>query len=394
MNILIITDYYPPDKLGGVGEIAKNLKRAYESCGHRTTVLTTGEKRKTESSQGVIRSNKQLIPGVFWNNIIALRMIMKGEVDVIHLHQSVTTLFLLCKPFFRRFLFVINSFQVSYFSEFQEVRSVTLEGRTFRPRFNEYVEKFLFAPVHIVLDFIGYVLSDIVTVVSNPGRDEFSNTYGKVCRKSVQVIPNGVNPLEFNLSDALEAYPNLQEKISGKVVLTYIGVFRVRKRVFNLLYALREVLKQHTQVVLLLVGGGRGYEMQIRDLAEELGVEDHVVFVGKVPNEHIPQLLKLTDVFCLLSAYEGMPVAILEAMSMGKAVLSSEVSGAKDLIQNGENGILTPVDDIQAIAQALEGLVSNRDCRQRLGNQARKDIVKKYSWNVIAKKYLDLLPAR
>ena len=393
MNILILTDYYPPEKLGGVGEIAKNLKHAYESHGHRTTVLTTGETNENDRTQGVIRSTKGLILGVFRNNIIALRMIMRAEVDVINLHQSATTLFLLCKPFFRHFPFVINSFQVSYFTEFQEIRSVTLEGRIFRPRFKEYLEKFLLAPVHIALDFIGYGLSDIVTIVSNSGRNEFSNTYGKVCRKAVQVIPNGVNPLKFKF-DETEAYPNLQEKISGKVVLTYVGVFRVRKRVFNLLYALREVLKQNKQIVLLLIGGGRGYETQIRALAQELGVEEHVVFVGKVPNEDIPRLLKLTDVFCLLSAYEGMPVAILEAMSMGKPVLSSDVSGMKDLIQNGKNGILTPVDDIQAIIQALKSLVSNNENRQRLGEQARKDIVEKYSWNVIAQKYVDLLPAR
>ena len=393
MNILILTDYYPPEKLGGVGEIAKNLKHAYESRGHRTTVLTTGEKNENDRTQGVIRSTKRLILGVFRNNIIALRMIIRAEVDVINLHQSATTLFLLCKPFFRHFPFVINSFQVSYFTEFQEIRTVTLEGRTFRPRFKEYLEKFLFAPVHIALDFIGYGLSDIVTIVSNSGRNEFSNTYGKVWRKAVQVIPNGVNPLKFKF-DETEAYPNLQGKISGKVVLTYVGVFRVRKRVFNLLYALREVLKQNKQIVLLLVGGGRGYETQIRALAQELGVEEHVVFVGKVPNEDIPRLLKLTDVFCLLSAYEGMPVAILEAMSMGKPVLSSDVSGMKDLIQNGKNGILTPVDDIQAIIQALKSLVSNNENRRKLGEQARKDIVEKYSWNVIAQKYVDLLPAR
>ncbi len=394
MNILILTDYYPPDKLGGVGEIAKNLKHAYESCGHHATILTTGEEKKAEYTQGVIRSTKQLIFGVFWNNIIALRMILRGEVDVIHLHQSATTLFLLCKPLFRHLLFVIHSFQVSYFSEFQEIKPVMIEGRTFRPHFKEYMEKFLYAPVHIALDFIGYVFSDIVTVVSNPGREEFSHTYGKVYSKHIQVIPNGVSPLEFNSSDTMGAYGSLQERLSGKIVLTYVGVFRVRKRVFNLLYALREVLKQDTQVVLLLVGGGRGYEGPIRDLARELGVEEHVVFVGSVPNEHISQLLNLTDVFCMPSAYEGMPIAILEAMAMGKPVLSSKVSGMNDLIQNGENGILTPVDDIQAIVQALEGLVSNHECRRRLGNQARKDIIKKYSWNIIAQKYLDLLPAR
>jgi glycosyltransferase involved in cell wall biosynthesis len=389
MKILILTDYYPPDKLGGVGEIAKNLKTVYEAKGHETWVLTTGT---SAGEERVIRSSASLMKGVFLNNIETIKLIRKHRFDVINAHQSTTMLFLLTKyvPFlYKKFPKVVNSFQVSYFSEFNNVRSIKPFGRKFTPTRKEYIEKWVFAPIHILLDWIGFGLSNEITVVSSENKKEFERTYGRLSRKKIKIIPNGVDARNF--APGKPKLPaDLLRQLRGKTVLLYVGVFRVRKRVFNLLFALHEVIKNNDKVILVLVGGGRGYEEGILRLVKELGLEDNVVFVGKVPNDQVINYLNAADVFCTLSSYEGMPIAILEAMASGKAILTSRVSGMIDLVSDGEDGYLTKVDDTKQIAKKLQLLVDNPAETKAMGEHARKKVVDHYSWDHIANEYLKL----
>ncbi|MGD8373708.1 MAG: glycosyltransferase family 4 protein [Candidatus Woesebacteria bacterium] len=386
MKILILTDYYPPDKIGGVGEIAKNLKESYQAKGHEVWVLTTGQ---AQDDPKVIRSSKSLIKGAFLNNLRALKIIKQQKIDVINLHQSSTTLFLLAKLFNERFPKIINSFQVSYFSEFAHIKTVKVKGKEFKPARKEHIEKWVFSPVHVFLGWIGYVCADEVTVVSSENKKEFMRTYNMTSSKNIKIIANGVNPGNFT-----PGKPRLDQKfldqLAGKTALLYVGVFRARKRVFNLLFALQKVVKINSNVVLVLVGGGRDYEADILKLIDDLGLKKHVIFVGKVPNTEVVNYLRVCDVFCTLSSYEGMPIAILEAMASGKAILTSKASGMIDLIDDGKDGYLTDVDNIDQIAQKMQLLVDNPKKTKQMGEQARKKILQSYNWNDIADKYIKL----
>ena len=387
MKILILTDYYPPDKIGGVGEIAKNLRIAYEAAGHEVWVLTTGA---NADDPRVIRSSASLNKGIFINNIEALKLIRKHGIEVVNMHQSTTSLFLLAKhiPFLwkKKFPRIINSFQVSYFSEFHNIRAIEVDGRRFTPTRKEYVEKWIYAPVHILLDWIGYVFADVITVVSSENKKEFERTYGRLSRKPIHVIPNGVD-----ISNFAPGKPHLDRaflgKLKGKTVLLYVGVFRVRKRVFNLLFALRRVVQQNSNVVLVLVGGGRAYEDDILALIKQLGLDKNVIFVGSVPNEKVIEYMNAADVFCTLSSYEGMPVAILEAMASGKAILTSRVSGMVDLVSDGKDGYLTEVDDIDEISKKLMSMVASPDKTAKMGERARAKIERTYTWTKVAAQY-------
>ena len=390
MKILILSDYYPPDKLGGVGQIAESLCDEYEKAGHETWVLTTGTQQKKQKR--VIRSSTSLIKGVFLNNLKTIQLIRREQIDVINMHQSTTTLFLLTKhvPFlYKKFPKIVNSFQVSYFSEFRHIRSVKVRGRTFRPLRKEYVEKWLFAPMHIVLDFFGFIFADEVTVVSQENKDEFERTYGKLSRKTIKVIPNGINTNNFKpRKPRLDA--SFLRQLKGKTVLLYVGVFRVRKRVFNLLYALEAAVKKNPDTVLVMVGGGRGYEESILELARDMQLDQHILFVGRVPNQEVVEYLNAADIFCALSSYEGMPVAILEAMASGKAILTTSVTGMIDLVEDGADGYLVAVDDIDATSKRIVALASNPQRIHDMGQHARAKIVEQYQWKDIATRYLEI----
>lgn len=390
MRILILTDYYPPDKLGGVGQIAESLCEEYEKAGHDVWVLTTGTQQIKQKQ--IIRSSTNLIKGVFINNIRAIQLIRREDIETVNMHQSSTTLFLLTKhlPFlYRKFPKIVNSFQVSYFSEFKHIRSITVRNKIFKPLTKEYIEKWLFAPMHIFLDLIGYIFADEVTVVSHKNKEEFEHTYGRLSRKQITIIPNGINTNNFTVRKP-KLDKQFLDQLKNKTVLLYVGVFRVRKRVFNLLYALEAAIKQNPDTVLVLVGGGRGYEEGILELAKELNLDSKVIFVGRIPNEKVVEYLNAADIFCTLSSYEGMPVAILEAMASSKAILTTSVTGMIDLVEDGKDGYVVAVDDIEATAKRIIDLIGDKEKVKTMGENARNKILSQYQWRQIAARYMEL----
>lgn len=393
MTILLVTDYYPPDRIGGVGTIAHGLAAAYRALGHRVLVLTTGTAREGERESGIVRGARRLAWGVLTNNVRALRIIRREKVSLVHLHQAGTTLFLLARPFMRDFPVVLDSLQVSYVSEAREIRPVVAGDRRIVPGLGEYVERWLLAPAHILLDVIGFVMSDVVTAVSRGNRDEIVRAYGRVTPRAVEVVPNGIAPGDAPpFRDAA-----LEERLRGRVVVAHVGVFRARKRVANLVLAFSAIASRCPEAVLLLVGGGRRYEGPLAAMATDLGIADRVVFTGSVPADRVPYYLSLVDVFCLLSSYEGMPMALLEAMQAGKAVIATDCYGMRDLLAGDDDGtardeagVLVPVDDIPAAALALEALVRDPVRRRALGAAAVARVQSRFTWDQVARRYLAL----
>jgi glycosyltransferase involved in cell wall biosynthesis len=134
----------------------------------------------------------------------------------------------------------------------------------------------------------------------------------------------------------------------------------------------------------LLLAGGKGdrdYFTRLKNITAECGVENRVHFLGNV--DDIPGLLAATDIFVLPTIgsgrMEGCPVALLEAMSCGKACIATNIPGSRDLIVHYESGILVPPSDPKALGQALRLLVDNADLRAKLGAAARKRVEEKFT---------------
>lgn len=123
----------------------------------------------------------------------------------------------------------------------------------------------------------------------------------------------------------------------------------------------------------------REYTESLERLAGDLGISERVHFLGAIGD--IPALLAEVDIFVLSSASkgEGCPVALLEAMSAGVASIATDVPGCNDVIQSGENGLLTPAGDPAALASRLRDLAGSRESRERLGAAARRRIESNYT---------------
>lgn len=135
-----------------------------------------------------------------------------------------------------------------------------------------------------------------------------------------------------------------------------------------------------------LVGGGDSEEA-LKARAKANGAD--VQFLGRLPQEELPDLLSQYQYFILPSHYEGMPKALLEAMSCGLCCIGTDVSGIKEVIRHGENGILVPATDGDSIRKVMAELESYD--AEKLGKNARVFIQANHSLEGLAKQEFELL---
>lgn len=143
----------------------------------------------------------------------------------------------------------------------------------------------------------------------------------------------------------------------------------------NLLLRSFAMLNQRQQATLTFVGSGpRIAESQL--LAQELGVSEQVAFLGD--RNDVANLLQSSQIFVLLSRYEGLPISILEAMRAGLPIIASNVGGVPEQIQHNLSGILVP-NEISQIADALQKLISNIELRTDMGQVSRQRFLNYFS---------------
>jgi glycosyltransferase involved in cell wall biosynthesis len=128
--------------------------------------------------------------------------------------------------------------------------------------------------------------------------------------------------------------------------------------------------------LLTFVGGGEELPAS-RALAEQLGVISNVRFLGD--RSDVAELLAQSQVFVLLSRYEGFPISILEAMRAGLPVVASNVGGVSEAVQHGVNGFLTQAGDVQAVARALHTLIDQPELRRQMGATGRQRFLQEFT---------------
>lgn len=173
---------------------------------------------------------------------------------------------------------------------------------------------------------------------------------------------------------------------NGQVRITFLGKLGPNKGTRPLIEALAS-LRDRTDWTATI--GGNGAVKESRDFAAGLGIADRVAFPGWLDAQAVAEQLRQTDIFVLPSFSEGLPMAILEAFAWGIPVIATPVGSIPEVIKHNRNGLLVPVGDVPALAQALQQLIQDPALRQTLGNAAQQDHAKRFDINV----YLSRLAA-
>ena len=201
--------------------------------------------------------------------------------------------------------------------------------------------------------------------------------YGGVPRENIEVIQNGVDLSRFSPENATPLDLSQFGVPKDAVVIAKVGRLNVQKDHANFLRAAAILARKDPRAHFLVVGDGE-LMTQSQELAQQLGLgPDRLTFTGNI--RQMPELLSAIDIFMLASAWEGLPMVLLEAMAMGLPVVSTAVGGVPDLIANGENGMLVPASDPAALAAAGGMLVSDADLRHRIGAAGQDTVRARFS---------------
>ncbi|QOY96582.1 glycosyltransferase [Massilia sp. UMI-21] len=188
-------------------------------------------------------------------------------------------------------------------------------------------------------------------------------------RARIVVIPNSV-PLPPAGADRAEP---------GRIL--FLGQVEARKGIYELVEALALLKERFPQARLAI--GGQGELEEVRRRARALGVLDRVEELGWVTAQRKQDELARAAMFCLPSHAEGLPMALLEAMAAGKAVVSTGVGGIPDALRDGDNGLMVEPGKVEALAAALGALMGDDRERRRLGARARATIASEFESGVV-----------
>ena len=192
---------------------------------------------------------------------------------------------------------------------------------------------------------------------------------------------NGVNTQRFDRTD----FAHLRGELgvpTDKVVVGTVCVFRTQKRLHLWLDLARRLLRERPNLYFIVVGDGPE-EDRLRGLATEYELDSVIQFPGRI--QEVRPWLAAMDIYLMTSEFEGLPIAMLEAMSMELPVVATRAGGIGEAVTSGETGYLEEVDDWGKLFGHVKRLADQPELRARIGCQARQRVQKDFSVDRMAR---------
>jgi glycosyltransferase involved in cell wall biosynthesis len=347
MNILFLSTHLDT---GGITTYLFTLSKGFVHRGHRVTMATSGGNMEDAfSAIGAkcltlnIRTKSELDPRIY-RAIRPLKQYIKDNgIDIIHAQTRITQVMgqLLRNATGRPYLSTCHGF--------------------FKNRLSRRL-----APCW----------GDAVIAISEPVKNHLEKDFG-VDQKNIRLIENGVDINEFPLaSEETKRINRRRFNLDDERVIGIIARLSDVKGQDILISAMKKIVKIIPNAKLLIGGVGK-MEPVLKDLVKTFHLESHVIFYP-VMNK-AAESLSLLDVFVMPSRQEGLGLSVMEAQASGIPVVASNVGGIPSLIENGKTGILVEPENIDDLANAIVGLLQNKNQLKEMGLAGRAFIRQKYS---------------
>ncbi len=225
--------------------------------------------------------------------------------------------------------------------------------------------------------------------------DALTAVQERVCPPGrVRWIGNGVDVARFAAgarTDRQARFPGLgpQDRVVG-----FVGRMVGEKGILELVQAMEEVARAVPQARLLLVGDtldddrDRGFKDLLRGEIARRGLASRIVSTGFV--EDVERAMAAMDVFVLPSYREGMPRTVIEAMASGKPVVATNIRGCREEVVHGVTGLLVPVKDSRALAQAIVQVLSDPDAARRMGEAGQRRAVRLFDEGMVVHRQVEI----
>lgn len=362
MKIALVSPYdyaYP----GGVGRHVGALTRQFRAQGHQVSIIVPGRGDADAEEEGIYRIGRVMpVPanGSVARITLSLRMIARvrrilaaERFDVIHVHEPLMPAL---SPT------VLSYSQTVNVGTFHAYRHSYYGYRYGRPLFRTIINK-LHGRIAVSRVALGYV------------SQYFPGSYA--------IIPNGVD-----LSRYRGDVPPIERYCDGRPNILFVGRWEKRKGLSYLIRAYERLRHDFPTARVLVVGPEGRHGRAYRDYVANHGLHG-ITFVGRVSDDELPRYYRTCDVFCAPSTSgESFGIVLPEAMASGKAVVTSDIEGYRQVVTNGVQGLLVPPRDERALAEALSTLLHNPAERQRMGENGRH-AAEQYDWSRVAGRVLN-----
>ena len=228
-------------------------------------------------------------------------------------------------------------------------------------------------------------LVDHMTIISQAAADRFIRDR-IVPRALLEVVPNGVDTERYQgLPAGTRDRLRRSLQLDREFVWLAVGRFEAAKDHPNMLRAFARVVAQRPDAVLLLVGRGR-LQAEVETLAGTLALAGRVRFVGT--REDVPELMTVADGYVMSSAWEGMPMVLLEAGAGGLPIVATRVGGNAEVVQEGVSGFLVPPGNDQALGAAMLRLMALPEAERRaMGTRGHDHVRQHYGLGRVVDRY-------
>ncbi|MFP3982493.1 MAG: TIGR04063 family PEP-CTERM/XrtA system glycosyltransferase [Desulfurivibrionaceae bacterium] len=231
-----------------------------------------------------------------------------------------------------------------------------------------------------------------------------------IAETKITPVFNGINPEDFKPTPPDREFQE-QHNLQGKKVIGFIGSFYRYEGLDLLIRAFARLAPDHPDLVLLLVGGGE-MEPELKQLIYELeksyGVSSglssdkvsqplkgRIIMPGRLPHEKVPGIYSLIDIlayprYSMRLTDLVTPLKPLEAMAMGKALVASDVGGHRELIRDGETGLLFQAGDERALTETLGRLLNDIELRRQIQSRAGEWVLRNHVWEKTTAVYAEM----
>ena len=241
---------------------------------------------------------------------------------------------------------------------------------------------------------IGKVYENVCVGILNKSGLEYYGVSGACCDwmkalglKTKGILFNAVDPENIHKlikQREIDWRARLGLDEQSKLIL-YAGRLVEEKGIRLLLESFRMISSAYSDVVLIVMGDGPLYQ--------ELSAkpEGRVFFLGSRPHEDVISMLSQTDIFCLPTYYpEGLPTTVLEAAAAGAFIITTKAGGSKELIDNGDKGIILDCTDIKTLTKALKYALDSPEQRERAAQNAAREVGKRFTWQAVCKELVQI----
>lgn len=359
MNTKKIAFYIGSLSMGGAERVIVNLAAYFHSCGYKVTIVT---KEQDSDEYPVPEGVTRILADIVGDEISSNRLLnlYRRIAKLRNIWKQLKTDYIVSFIKKNNFMAITSSMGLHI--------PVIVSVRSNPAR--EYPDK-----VTKLLANVLFRRAAGVVLQTQQAKEFFS----KAVQKKAVVLPNSLS----------EQFLQMEYIDERKKEIVWVGRMDSNKNPVMLLRAFGTIAEKYPDWTLKYIGDGPLME-ELKELSHNEKYVEQICFTGRM--EDVAGAIRPASIFVLTSKQEGMPNALMESMVSGLAVVSTNCpcGGPAELIEDGVNGILIPVDDEKALAEALDKLLSDEEYRNRLGENA-KELIDKVHPDIVNRRWLSYI---